>query len=152
MDDRVRGLLAGIAATVPMTAVIAAGRAAGWLGSPPPKQISARLAERGDVDDDLSPPAFDAAWFAAHFGFGGLCGAVYSSLRSFLPAAPPAAGLGYGLAVWTVSYGLLLPALGLYPSPRHDRPSRLAVMIAAHAVFGIALAEADRLLAGPDAE
>lgn len=152
MDKRLGGLLAGVAATLPMTAVIAAGRAAGWLGTPPPEEITANAAARGKVGDELSPPAFDVAWFAAHLGYGGLCGAVYSSLRSHLPASDLAAGLAYGLAVWAVSYGGLVPALGLYPSPRRDLPSRIAVMIAAHAVFGVSLAEAHRLLAGSAAQ
>ena len=29
-----------------------------------------------------------------------------------------------------------MPALGLYPWPKEDRPSRVAVMIAAHFVYG----------------
>ncbi|MEA2531350.1 MAG: hypothetical protein QOG89_2994, partial [Thermomicrobiales bacterium] len=36
MTKQLRGLLAGVAATVPMTGVIAVGRAVGWLGTPPP--------------------------------------------------------------------------------------------------------------------
>jgi putative membrane protein len=112
---------------------------------PPPEQITATFAARDDIDD-LPSPAFDATRFAALLAYGGLCSAVYSSL---LPSAPPVAGLGDGMAVWTVSYGGLLPALDLYPSPRRDRPSRTAVMLAAHAVFGVALAESFRLLAGP---
>jgi uncharacterized membrane protein YagU involved in acid resistance len=36
MQTLARGALAGLAATVPMTAVIGAGRAAGLMGTPPP--------------------------------------------------------------------------------------------------------------------
>jgi hypothetical protein len=149
MTKQLHGLLAGVAATVPMTGVIAVGRAVGWLGTPPPEQITAAAAALADVDDDLPPPVFDATWVAAHLAYGGLCGAIYPSLRALLPSSIPAAGLAYGLAVWGASYVGLMPALRLYPSPWRDRPSRTAVMVAAHAVFGIALAEAHRLLPEP---
>jgi hypothetical protein len=42
-----------------------------------------------------------------------------------------------------------MPALRLYPWPDEDSRSRRTVMIAAHAAFGLALAEADRRLAAP---
>jgi hypothetical protein len=147
MDKRLRGLLAGLAATGPMTAVMAAGRAAGWLGTPPPEEISGRLAARIDVRDEFSPPTFDVAWFANHLAFGAFCGALYASLRGVLTPASPVAGIEFGFAVWAVSYGGVMPALGLYPSPRRDEPSRIAVMLVAHVVYGVALAESYRLSA-----
>ncbi len=146
MNDHLRGFLAGVAATVPMTGVIAGGRAAGWLGTPPPEQITGAAAARVEVRDDLPPPAFDATWVAAHLAYGGLCGAIYPSARGFFPSPTSVAGVSFGLAVWVVSYGGLMPVLRLYPSPRRDRSSRAAVMIAAHAVFGVALAETHRFL------
>jgi hypothetical protein len=37
---------------------------------------------------------------------------------------------------------MVLPALGLYPSPADDNKERMAAMMVAHAVYGTTLAEA----------
>jgi hypothetical protein len=147
MDGLMLGGLAGLAATLPMTAVIAGGRAAGWLYTPPPAQIAGTAAAKAGVRPEPAEPAFTVGWLAAHFGYGAACGALYAALRPLLPPADPVAGLGYGLAVWAVSYPGLMPGLGLYPPPPADRRSRTAVMLAAHAIFGLALAAADRQVA-----
>ncbi len=76
---------------------------------------------------------------AAHFGYGATAGAMYAPLaRIFqLPLVP--GGLGFGLLVWLVSYLGWLPALGLFPPPHREAPQRIALMIAAHVVWGLAL-------------
>ena len=63
-----------------------------------------------------------------------------------LPRSNLAAGLLFGAAVWGVSYFGLLPSLNLYPSAEDDSNQRQAVMIAAHAVFGTALATVEHRL------
>jgi hypothetical protein len=40
-----------------------------------------------------------------------------------------------------------MPALGLYPWPEDDTKSRLGVMMLAHVVFGVSLAEVEPRLA-----
>jgi NAD(P)-dependent dehydrogenase (short-subunit alcohol dehydrogenase family) len=56
----------------------------------------------------------------------------------------PGSGLLYGLGVWAVNYAGILPALGLMPPARHDRLGRPTSMLAAHLVFGAALAAVER--------
>ena len=141
------GGLAGLLATGLMTLVVVGGRAAGLLRTPPPAEITARVEEEVGVRRHVPEPAFRASWLAAHFGYGAACGIVYALLRPGLPAVPIATGLTYGGAVWVLSYVGFLPALGLYPWPEEDSRSRMAVMIAAHAVFGVTVAEAERRLA-----
>lgn len=147
MEWAVRGALAGLAATAPMTAVIGVGRAAGWLRTPPPVAITEEVAERAGQDPERESPAFQAEWLAAHFAYGAACGAIYGGIRPRLPRSNVAAGLLFGGAVWGVSYLGVLPALNLFPSATEDSRSRQAVMIAAHAVFGLALAEGESRLA-----
>ena len=146
MQTLVRAGLAGLAATVPMTVVIAAGRAAGLLWTPPPVAITENVAERAGENPDRDSPTFQAAWIAAHVGYGAACGALYALMRPLLPRSDMAAGLLFGGAVWGFSYMGVMPALNLYPSAKEDSEPRQAVMIAAHAVFGTALASIDSYL------
>ncbi|MBI4495122.1 MAG: hypothetical protein HY690_20295 [Chloroflexi bacterium] len=151
MNQLARGVLAGVLATLPMTAVIAAGRWARLLWTPPPVEITARAQQQTGVGQRLPEPAFQVSWLAAHLGYGAACGLVYTLARRLLPRSPLAAGLAFGGAVWGVSYLGLMPALGLYPWPEQDSRSRTGVMIAAHGVYGMALAEAARRLSRRDA-
>jgi uncharacterized membrane protein YagU involved in acid resistance len=147
-----RGGLAGIIATVVMSLVIFGGRAIGLLHTPPPRQITGKVVRTARMDQDLpaevSGPVFEATWLASHLGYGAACGALYALVRLLLPAPAVAAGLAYGLVVWGLSYLHFMPTLGLYPRPQEDRPSRMTVMIAAHAVYGVTLAEVEWRLKG----
>jgi hypothetical protein len=140
-----RGGAAGLLATAPMTLVIVAGRQTRLLRTPPPAQINARVIAK------LPPPPGSATklrppWLIGHFGYGMACEAAYALLRPWLPQRPRPAGLCFGALVWTVSYLGLMPALELYPWPDEDAPPRLAVMVAAHAFFGVTLAAAAQRL------
>jgi putative membrane protein len=146
METLGRGALAGLAATVPMTDVIGVGRAAGLMGTPPPVEITENAAEQAGGDPDRQSPEFQAAWLAAHIGYGAACGVIFSAIRPLLPRSDLAAGLLFGGAVWGVSYIGLMPSLNLYPSAEDDSNQRQAVMIAAHAVFGTALASFEHRL------
>ena len=146
MQDVVRGAVAGLVATIPMTVVIGAGRAAGFLRTPPPVEIKENLAEQAGEDPDRGSPAFQVGWLSAHLGYGAACRAVYALMRPLLPRSNITAGLLFGGAVWSVSYMSLMPALHLYPEPHADSRWRQAVMIAAHGVFGTALAIIDSRL------
>jgi len=142
------GALAGLLATAPMTAVIYAGRRAGLLWNPPPRQITGRVLQRIRGRGRMPRPAFQASWLAAHFGYGSAAGVVYSLVRRLLPGRPVLAGLTFGEGVWAASYLGLMPEMRLYPCPQQDTGSRTAVMIAAHAVYGVALAELFTRLTG----
>jgi uncharacterized membrane protein YagU involved in acid resistance len=146
MQTLARGALAGLVATVPMTAVIGAGRAAGLLGTPPPIEIAENVAEQAGENPERQSPEFQAAWLAAHMSYGPTCGVIFSTIRPMLPRSDLVAGLLFGGAVWGVSYISLMPSLNLYPSAEDDSNQRQAVMIVAHAVFGTALASIEHQL------
>ncbi|HET7092047.1 MAG TPA: DUF6789 family protein [Thermomicrobiales bacterium] len=148
MNTLERGAAAGAIATAAMTLVIAGGRAAGLLFVPPPAEIARAAAAKAGVEAE--PPGWidRAVWMSEHAGYGVACGVGYALARPRLPASPAVAGLLWGGAIWAVSYLGLMPALGLYPWPDDDRPTRTSVMLAAHAVYGLTLAECERRLAG----
>ena len=146
MNPIVRGGLAGLLGTVTMSGVIAGGRAARLLWTPPPAEITDRAARKAGAEGDRRTPAFQVGWITAHLAYGAACGVLYALGRPSSPPSTVGAGLIFGGAVWGVSYLGVMPALGLYPWPEDDSKSRLAVIIAAHAVFGTTVAEADRRL------
>lgn len=132
------GAVAGSAATMVMSAVMAAARAAGMLGEAPPRILAHQAAAAGGGPD--SRGARDVLAVLAHLGFGAMGGAVYGLVRGRVPHGPGAlAGVAWGLLIWTVSYRGWIPALGLLPPPSRDRPGRPTAMIAAHVVYGAVL-------------
>lgn len=143
----IRGAFAGLMATGPMTLAMYLGKALGLLHTPPPKQIMASAGyQAGAPPHGAGKSVFNTAWIASHLAYGMGCGSLYVVLRRALPGPPPSRGLIFAGAVWLVSYLGLMPALGLYPPPDKDSKSRVGVMIAAHAVYGVTLAKADARL------
>lgn len=137
------GALAGTIATAPMTAFMT--RAYRLLPPEektplPPAEITAKVTEETGLRPHLDRDARRRTTLIAHFGYGAACGALYAALPPRLDALPPIRrGIGFGLAVWAVSYLGLLPALGLLPPATQNPARRNALMIAAHVVFGAAL-------------
>jgi hypothetical protein len=130
-----RGALAGVAATLAMSALMLARRAKGKTGRLPPSQIVRASLERVGVEP--SRRLVGALTTAAHFGYGagagGLYGALHRRLRSPIGLVD---GLIYGAAVWAASYAGWIPALGILPPPQRDRPARQRAMLLAHLLYG----------------
>jgi uncharacterized membrane protein YagU involved in acid resistance len=126
------GALAGFVATMPMTAVMS--RLHRWLPAPERYPLPPR-----ELTEDLPWPGSERSTGTLVFHFlygaaaGGLLGAT--SRRPGLMA-----GAGYGVLVWMGSYLGWIPASRrLVPATRHPaRRNRL--MLAAHLVWGAALA------------
>jgi hypothetical protein len=135
-----RALLAGAVATVPMTAVIGIGRGLGLLRTAPPEQITAEAADEVGLGEATTSPLFGPVWLGLHVGFGAVSGVGYALIRPRLPVQPARAGVVYGLGVWAANYLGIMPALGLFPRPAQAGPKRTLVMIVAHLVYGVILA------------
>ncbi len=146
MNAILRGALSGIVATVPMTVPIIVARRTGLISTTPPVQISANIAARTPLLPERRHEGFPATWIVAHFGYGAACGTVYALAAPALPPVPAVKGLIFGELVWAVSYLGYLPAMKLYPAPDDDASPRTAVMIVAHAVFGLALGHLEHWL------
>lgn len=127
------GGLAGIAATVAMTAAMR--RLYPLLDKSkryplPPREIIDRI---GLGDDERT--ARDRT-VLAHFGYGALAGALFAALPP-----PRGSGTAFGLGIWAVSYLGWIPALRIL-SPASQHPvQRNLLMAAAHVVWGIVLAK-----------
>jgi hypothetical protein len=124
-----RGVAATVVMSVPMLCRWALDRR-----EPPPPMVVAENAQRalGLAPERYPAPVRHAAWTTAHLGFGATLAVV--------DALVPLRGSAFGLAAWTLDYALVLPRLGLYPSPARDARARLAVNVLAHIVFARSLA------------
>ena len=147
MNQFLRGALSGIAGTVVMTIPILVTKELKLFHTPPPVEISANVARKTPLLPDRATPGFPVVWLGAHLAYGAVCAMGFVISRPiFLSDNPVRAGLVFGGVVWGVSYLGYLPALGLYPWPDDDARPRVAVMIVAHAVYGVTVAEVERRL------
>jgi uncharacterized membrane protein YagU involved in acid resistance len=139
------GAAAGFVATVPMTVVMEALRAAlpaEQHRRMPPREIVDRTIDKTIENTgegaDLDGKDLVALTTLAHLAFGAAAGAIYGatvdSRRSSVLT-----GMAYGLGVWAVAYGVGLPSLGLHPAAAHDTKDRNEVLIASHVVWGAVL-------------
>jgi hypothetical protein len=132
-DKALLGVLAGIAATMAMTATM---RRLHYVLPDderyplPPREIVDRTVP---ADDE---PSARSRTLLAHFGFGGLTGALFA-----VSPAVRGRGVAYGLAVWVMSYFGWIPAARiLAPAYRHPLRRNL-LMIAAHIAWGLTLSQ-----------
>ena len=147
----VRGFAGGLAATAAMSVVMLAAQKAGLTGRLPPSKITDAMLAHVGVRPLVPSPAKKALTVLNHFAFGGACGALFGLGQRLLTGrgagsqaragAHVSAGLAFGTAVWAVSYAGWVPALGIMPSPKNDRPGRPTSMVIAHWVYGAALAK-----------
>ncbi len=131
------GLICGVCATGPMSAVMIAlhRRLPQEEKYPlPPREITEKIT----AEQTLTPTTRSALAWLAHFGYGGAAGVMYANVR--LPITPAARGPLFGLLVWLTSYFGLLPALGILSSPGRHPVRRSGLMIAAHLIWGWMLA------------
>jgi len=143
----VRGAVAGLAATGPMTAwMLSAHRALPGHEryALPPEQITSVMLRRSGFEvPPLGEAKHLAATSVAHLGYGAAAGGLYGGLAGRGGAAT---GVMYGLGVWAGSYLALLPSQKILRSATEHPWRRNALMIAAHVVWGAALGAAFREL------
>jgi uncharacterized membrane protein YagU involved in acid resistance len=148
------GAIAGLLATVPMTAVMIVGKRRLPPRSQvplPPVQITQNALRAASVDDEVSRAEEIALSAVNHFGFGASTGVVYGWFckpRSVANAVTT--GCIYGVGVWSCSYLGWLPAAGLYRSAANDTSERNTLMIIAHLVWGAGLGLATHFISNGD--
>ncbi|GHH66892.1 hypothetical protein GCM10017673_13170 [Streptosporangium violaceochromogenes] len=133
--DLVKGAVGGVLATAVMSAVMLAGSRMGLMPDQPPKRIA-----RAFLPGHRNRPKRGEGTLGAiaHVGFGTVCGALFAAACRGR-RAPLGVGVGYGLAIWFVSYEGWVSGLGILPPASGDRPGRPAVMAAGHVVYGAVL-------------
>lgn len=133
------GLLSGGVGTVAMTAAMAGmhRRLPLWQQyALPPRMIVEDAAEEADLDDDLSSDDKEALAWLSHFGYGSLLGMAYGLLARKPFWRGVGGGMAFGLAAWGGGYLGWLPALNMRASATKEPAERIAMMIAAHLVWG----------------
>jgi uncharacterized membrane protein YagU involved in acid resistance len=137
-----RGGVAGLLATAPMTVVMAIL----FRFLPrheqyplPPRQIEERVSHEAGIGHRMDEGEHRVLTTLAHFGYGALTGAGYGLVAHALRPPPLLAGSGFGLVVWLVSYLGWLPALKILPSATEQPGGRNMLMITAHLVWGAVL-------------
>lgn len=141
MNNHIAGGVAGLAATAPMTlAMELMHQQLPWQERYPlpPREITEKLAEEAEIEDEMSEEEQLVATLASHFGYGTACGVVYSTVADKLSGPPALRGIQFGLVVWAGSYLGLLPAMGILKPATEHPMRRNALMIAAHVVWGAA--------------
>jgi hypothetical protein len=145
----IHGALAGLVATAFMSLLMLAARRVGLTPQLPPDRIAEEAIETvagGPPGDGQQAAVASAAHFAFGAGAGALYGAATAPAARLRAPATVAAGLLFGTAVWLVSYQGWVPALKIMPPASRDHPGRVGTMLAAHWVFGAALALVTRRL------
>jgi uncharacterized membrane protein YagU involved in acid resistance len=99
-----------------------------------------RAAQKTGLQPKLSEPQKKLATVIGHFSYGSAMGFLYGALARRLRMNKISGGIAYGLAVWFASYVGYLPEIGLYRPVKREPPQRIGLMIAAHIVWGAALA------------
>lgn len=140
-----QGAAAGVAATLAMSGVMAAGAKTGLMGETPPKLLTRSLLPGGG--SRTPRPGEDTATAVTHLGIGAAAGAVFGVLTG---GRRPRArtGVAYGLGVWLLGYEGWIPALTVQPPAHRDAPGRVGTMVLAHVVYGSALAAGLRRMRG----
>ncbi len=136
-----RGALAGLIATVPMSAtMVALFRTLPQEDRYPiePAILTSEVVERA-LHRRLNPPMRMALTLASHFTYGAAMGAVAGPFSRRLRVPGPLAGIFSGIGVWALNYLVALPSLGLL-RPESQRPAqRRLLLFTAHLAWGVTL-------------
>jgi len=92
-----------------------------------------RTFRHAPLPEDAKP----AAASVVHYGFGASTGLIQGVVAAASPMARAGGGLAFGAGVWLGAHVLVVPALGLAPSPRRQPRSKEGVELALHLLFGV---------------
>jgi uncharacterized membrane protein YagU involved in acid resistance len=148
-EQLIKGAVAGLIATVPMTIFMRSA----WRMLPkrekyplPPRLITRRLTQKTGVDNQLDADELTSLTLTLHFLFGAATGALYGVIEPRVPLNESIKGSLMGMAVWSGSYLGWIPAFHILPPATEHPWRRNLLMIVAHLVWGIALGLATRMM------
>ena len=146
----VAGVVAGLAGGLLGAAVMSAGHALAMriagdqLATPStdPKEPDSTLLVAERVSEltrqrPLDDSEHSIASNAVHYAFGGTVGLVYGALAPVVPIIAAGTGALYGLAVYGVAHGAVVPALGLARSPLRSPLKKEALELVLHVAYGL---------------
>jgi hypothetical protein len=139
MNQLMKGALAGLTATAPMSLVMEVMH--DWLPpreqyALPPRLITDELVDEAGIAGHVGEADRRRLAWAAHFSYGAAAGALYAPLAERAGWPPVMGGALYGLAMWAGSYLGWLPAAGILRPATEHPARRTTLMIAAHIVWG----------------
>ena len=106
-----------------------------WEQAPAPAQV-ARLILKSLLGIEVGTDKIGLLTNVSHWGYGTSWGVVYGLVRRGRDRRTPfRRGLGFGCAVWALSYAELVP-LGIYEPPWKYAPRELALDLSYHLVYG----------------
>ena len=129
-----RGAVAGLAATLAMSAVMLGARRLRGEGEPGPEIVTQRAL--GQAGASVGEGAEHALATVAHLAYGCSAGALFGLARPWLPLDRRLRGPLFGLALGVAGYEGWVPALGLFPPLHEQRRERRVPLLAAHLVYG----------------
>jgi len=135
------GAAGGVAGAAAMAPIFLGAERAGAIAETPPERVIDRAAERASPRNRRSAPepARGPLALAGHLLYGAGAGIPYALLRRRWPLPWPAAGAGYGLALWAAGYLGWMPAAGVWSLPWRQRPGHAVTPLLAHLAYGLAL-------------
>jgi uncharacterized membrane protein YagU involved in acid resistance len=142
--DVLKGAIAGLIATIPMTISMLIG----WRLLPqreryplPPREITGEVVERLGKADELSEAALMTATLLSHFAYGAVSGCTYAVIEQNFPLGTFLKGSLAGFILWVGSYLGWLLAVGILKPATHRPWRRNLLMILAHILWGVTLGE-----------
>jgi uncharacterized membrane protein YagU involved in acid resistance len=146
-----KGAVSGVVATAAMTGAQIAGLKLLPARNPEPERGDAKdrwtpehvfeeTMVKADLDPHVDEEMIRPLAIASHFGYGAAWGSLYGAWRREDADVPT--GIVFGLAVWALSYGGLLPSFGIVRDPEDEDLNRHLRLILAHLVYGTVLAAA----------
>jgi putative membrane protein len=102
--------------------------------------MTRRLLDR-PLPDDKKP----LAGSLVHNAFGASVGAVYGGVAELAPRVTMIVGVPFGLAVWLGAHVITVPALGLAEPPTRQPPSKEALELLLHVIYGVVTETVRRL-------
>lgn len=169
----IKGLLAGVAGTIVLTILgtvartvlgeqenlqpemlgpgISAGQALAERPGIPPNmnRVTATFVQKlatGLFGTSLTPDQQYTAGMAWHLIYGGFWGMLYALLQASLKIPGLWLSLFYGLVVWAIGPGWLVPKMKLMLAPTQQQPRTTALVIGVHLVYSLISALILRLL------
>jgi uncharacterized membrane protein YagU involved in acid resistance len=111
----------------------------------PPRLITMNVASKAGVAHKMDEEARFTVTMVAHYAYGAAAGAVFAAIPPRTKIDVVSRGIGFGLAVWGISYLGLLPGIGLFPPAAQQPLRRNGLMIAAHIVWGVTLSVLEQI-------
>lgn len=138
------GLLAGVAGTAALTAVVQLEKRALPWGQKHHALFPHKVVKKAEnffgIQGRLTGNAETAAIHGSNFAYGTLMGALYGWSAPKLNVSPWVSGPLFGLAFWAIGLSGWVPAFGAERPPWKKAPMQAAMPILSHLAYGLAAA------------